>query len=232
MTSMKGSRTWKPASSTALNFPSRSTTKAACCGTTVAVFTTTMTARTATTMAMSSAAFTVRPFVRSSLGPQEERQPLDPDHAAAPPPRERLAALGARLPGGAAQLGAPRPPGRDVVERRGHLAHQLRLQARSAELAPQPLAQRHQQRDREDDEEAPLEPAGPAGLQRHQHADRQGADAEEEGEEPPRRRQLDDQQRHAHQDPGPPGHAGPSPGDASTPPGRRGARGGPGSRTG
>src|SRR5215208_244188 len=124
---MNGNRTWKPASRTAWNFPSRSTTKAFCCGTTTAVLTTTKTAKIARTIAMTSAALTESmcssgKATRPLLAAHEQREPLDPLDPAALPLSEREPGRGARAPRDAAELRLRLAARGEVAEERHLLA--------------------------------------------------------------------------------------------------------------
>src|SRR4030042_962281 len=170
MASMKGSRMWKPASSTSLNLPSRSTTKAFCWGTTTAVLTTTTMAKTARTMAMTSPAL-MESMLSSSvecrsaplLGVHPQCQPVHTLHQAALPRLERELRGGAHGPVGAAQLGGPLPAGGQVAQQDRLLPHQLGLHRMLArEPAQQRPAQREQPPQGEDGEGEPLHRFGHA----------------------------------------------------------------------
>src|SRR6266568_4348734 len=141
--SMKGMSTWKPASRTPEKRPSRSTTKALCCGTTTAVLATTKTTKTATTTTSTKAALTMitpRPLLR----PNEERQTFHPDHVAALAAGERHVGGVAGAPRRPAQLHSPGGLGRQVLERHRQLAHQ-RVDGRpAAEPGPEAAAQQRQ----------------------------------------------------------------------------------------
>src|SRR5262245_39228984 len=126
MTSKNGSRMWKPASSVPEYFPSRSTMKALCCGTTTAVLATTTSsriARTTTTISIGvSIGIRVSPRPASSLGLHPERQAV---HALDPGPLpSRQAGPLARpyIPRRAAQLRLPHPAGRQVLGQDRRLA--------------------------------------------------------------------------------------------------------------
>src|SRR5438477_544153 len=118
----------------------------------------------------------------SLLRLQPERQAVHPRHLAALPAPQRALAFVPRGPRRAAELRLADLARRQVVEQHGHLADED-IDARGGVVsrrdpAEQPPAERHEEPDRDEREEEPLDPSRSARSERCQHTDGDRAETE------------------------------------------------------
>src|SRR6266849_4280079 len=112
---------WKPASSTPLKRPRRSTTNAFCWGTTTAVLDSMKKTMKARTKKTNKASGMLSPFLFRA---DPEGQALDPFHPAALSLGQGDGGVAARVPGGSPELGLAHPPRGDLLEDHRHLPDQ------------------------------------------------------------------------------------------------------------
>src|SRR5262245_16491433 len=213
MTSKNGSRMWKPASSVPEYLPSRSTTKALCCGTTTAVLATITSSRNARTTATITIGVNIRPrplspAPRRSLGGQPERQPFHPLDAGPLAAPQRLARP--HVPRCPAQFRLAGPAGGHVLGDDRGLPDQ-RIDGRPLRLAPlhpveQRLAEQQQRDDRHGGEQQPFDPPGREQPETREQADDERPDPEEDDEEAAGSEKLERKKGQTAENPDPPGH--------------------------
>src|SRR5262245_2039310 len=204
---------WNPAWSVLLYLPSRSTTKALCCGTTVAVRAMTMIAnatrtRTVISVAMSS------PALRLGFAADLKRKAIDPLDTYSCTRLERHVADVASGPRGAAKVDPPESSGCEELACHADLTDEHVVDARqicTREPRLEPPAEDHQRKQREQPERCPLYPRSrlETGAADDTHRDRRPPD-EDQKEICRNNEQLGTQKERTHHYPGPPRHRIPS----------------------